>query len=291
MGGLLRMVAGFLLGAVLSGMAYSQRPALGPREASEKPKTEANADQQQAQNLTGEASTLKAYVVQIETAKDREQAEDERADRKSGLSSSWSTTIFTGASALFAMIQAGFFLWQLRLMREQMEQTRQATMLTRASVAFAEQTSKSQLRAYLGPDKAEIEVIGPHALITIPIANFGSTPAIDVHCKVWLGKAMDEVGASVENRTPNDIHSFGVIEPGHRHGIAVDRPNADSLDVPVAVRVLIEYGNVFGNRYERRILLFLAPKSKGVKSLLNTYKHGNEEHEIPRSRRSTGTSA
>jgi hypothetical protein len=105
----------------------------------------------------------------------------------------WLTHDAAGFFTLWLVIvggfQLGFFYWQLRLIRESLDDAkiaadaaRDSAAATRASVELADRTTKHQLRAYVGVKESEIRSGdgGNTFAVHIVIINSGETPARQV---------------------------------------------------------------------------------------------------------------
>ena len=92
---------------------------------------------------------------------------------------------FTGGMLLIAAVQAGLFLWQLRLMRVSLSSAETAARSAESTVEIMRDTAQRQLRAYITVETAKIEFPEPgRPRSTVNYRNAGQTPAHDV--QIWI---------------------------------------------------------------------------------------------------------
>lgn len=93
----------------------------------------------------------------------------------------WAMGMFFAAMATFLVTSIGTFLiWrQVKLTRQAVEDTGEATVAMREANEIARDTAKRQLRAYVAPDHFDFNKIEPGCPLRLRlwIKNFGQTPA------------------------------------------------------------------------------------------------------------------
>ena len=132
----------------------------------------------------------------IPAEKSPEQAIEDRKEREIKRALDRDLTSYTGWQAIFTFIlivvgifQLGLFIWQLRLIRESLADTKTAAEAANKSADAAEHTvstmkdtAERQLRAYVSVDSAEIIdlVAGFTPAARLIVKNSGQTPAYNL---------------------------------------------------------------------------------------------------------------
>lgn len=149
----------------------------------------------------------------IPAEKTPDQAKEDRIERDEKAANERELTRYTGLLALltFGLVVVGgcqlvLFLWQLRLIRESLADTKKAADAANKSADAAERTVNTmkdtairQLRAYVSVSVAEIEdvITGFIPRAHLAVKNFGQTPAYDL-----IGIGGMAMGVSWETLTP-----------------------------------------------------------------------------------------
>jgi hypothetical protein len=183
--------------------------------------------------------------------------------------------LFTVFLFCVAVLQAGFFFWQLRYMRQGMRDAEMAAKAaqdsaeaTKESVTLAKETAEQQLRAYVGAQSVGFQDhIGVFKIqIIIVIKNFGSTPAYGCQTDIRLSVRENPLTGTFISHSKVFLDNGGdTLMPGNTN-VVVCEPNA--ADQLVALQIYnealaekkafyvdgqIRYKDVFGNDHHTNI--------------------------------------
>lgn len=157
-----------------------------------------NPTSSQKQTSKDERGTERMPLVikGIPAEKSPEQTTEDRKEREIKIALDRDLTIYTGWQAIFTFIlivvgifQLGLFIWQLRLIRESLVDTKTAAEAANKSADAAEHTvstmkdtAERQLRAYVSVDSAEIIDLaaGLTPAARLIVKNSGQTPAYNL---------------------------------------------------------------------------------------------------------------
>jgi hypothetical protein len=189
-----------------------------------------------------------------EAAEQKRQADENAATEKDLADATWKLAYFTLALAAFAGGQVVLFVWQLRLIRDSLNDTKIAAEAARDGAAAArdqasltEQTAKRQLRAYISVEPGGIVewIPGGQPSGKITARNVGATPAYKVEVAVKIHIISVTPETDITNSAPIVMSGDMVIVPsGHRNAQVV----------PTDIFGLPEWDDVF-NR-ERWVIMF-----------------------------------
>jgi hypothetical protein len=167
---------------------------------------------------------------------------------------------FTFALVIVGFLQILLFLWQLRLIRESLDDTKEAADAAKVAAETGKiqaETAQQQLRAYVFLEnsfyeRTKIEPAGGLYKITYRIKNFGSTPAHNVQVASAAEVVQWNDGQPVVP-VPDSIETLGSMAPNQDF---YDLETADELsfnpiglqEVGLAVYLVgtITYDTVFG---------------------------------------------
>jgi len=173
---------------------------------------------------------------------------DDKGDSKSESSADLWTAIFTGLLVIVGVVQAGLFLWQLRLIRDSLSDAKTAADAAKKSADTAERTltdleapflfpviptgtaegidmSFGNFRRYDHPTSV-VQPVRPRA--SILIHNFGRSPAILRSVSI----SMDHWAVMPDNPIAR-THSGAGIEPMLEAGSRTVRPIQTSVGQPI----------------------------------------------------------
>ena len=183
----------------------------------------------------------------------------------------WAMWMFLAAVATFLVTSIGTFLiWrQVKLTRQAVEDTSEATEAMRGANKIAEDTAKRQLRAYMGIRKYELE---PYELgeagtgrFLIAMTNFGQSPAIELTTTVsyairdWHGQAEEPEAWDYETgKNPLDIAPGA---PMFRQIDFSDHALAHLVELKTGASVLYvrfhaQYRDIYGRQHEQTTFFF-----------------------------------
>jgi hypothetical protein len=124
---------------------------------------------------------------------------------------------FTFVLVIVGAAQLGLFLWQLRLIRESLGDTKLAAVAAKAAADAAKiqgETAICQLRAYVYVENAYYEFAGTNCKVTFTIKNFGSTPAHRVRVSSIVQVVDWNDGApTTPIPAPDDEQQWGSMAP------------------------------------------------------------------------------
>jgi hypothetical protein len=149
-----------------------------PQSSAPQPKTE--ADQRGTKQIP--------FVVEaVESQSDAAEKQAARDHREQEATNSRITRNITAGLFLVALLQAGFFVWQLRMMRKNVRDTGIAATAAERSAEIAEKAMVSSQRAFIRVELERINIGTTHTTeVVLRVLNDGQTPAYQVTTCSWV---------------------------------------------------------------------------------------------------------
>jgi hypothetical protein len=152
---------------VAPSLAPSQPPSPGAREPSSPQKPQSNAGQQAPGSDQRGADQVPPTVKVLPTPKsqteidDEQRRADEHAANERGLTTAtWALAGFTMLLAMVALGQIGLFLWQLRLIRESLDDAKIAAEAAREGARAARDSADTAKLSMIAGDRAYVHQDG-----------------------------------------------------------------------------------------------------------------------------------
>lgn len=164
-------------------------------------------------------------------------------------------------------------------------ETKNAIAIAERQANIAEDTAERQLRAYVSPSVAWLDVSDDgHVVGHVHTKNYGSTPAINE--RHWISLWVEKFPLRVELTDAPDDFQMGsaVLGPGGHHEMAHSLPNpicenikAEIREGRVAIYVYgkITYDDIYGEPHESRYIYFCTGKEAFEEGRVGPYMAGN----------------
>lgn len=238
---------------------------------------------------SGVALSVEQSAAPDETAKANTQAQTEQADQYKLRDliaqedmAYWAMWMVLAALLTFLVTSIGTFLiWrQVKLTRQAVEDTGEATVAMQEANEIASDTARRQLRAYvMGTDHSVTHLYaGGRPKFIVKLHNFGQTPASEVRCRtivraingdpdetrIMFREARQAVGLSNSLIGPTDFHV-------HVNGMDQGSLGSDASqmiergEIIMTFAGVISYRDVFGKRHLTTFKYFLSPDTLNLK--------------------------
>lgn len=237
------------LALLVAGVAYSDNPPPTSGEKSQPVQQNPTASKKPTTEDQRGTEKMPLVIKSIPAEKTPDQAKEDRNERDIKAASERWLTIYTGLLALLTFclvvvgsVQVGLFVWQLKLIRESLVDTKKSADAANKAADAAERTintmkdtAERQLRAYALVSRAEITNVSQGlttitafttSKIYVSIKNFGHTPATAITCTYAICAKEFPLCTALDGEPLRQV--IGVIAPGDTFIAHLEIPRVSS---------------------------------------------------------------